>query len=139
MRTASQIIHMKNELGSKNSYMTHFKKRPSNQENFYVFDQAMRDKKGMGEHHELVKPDRTTRAGDPQGRGFCQKCKRESLWCKERKCREEPTKTQRAPLTSSQVVGWRQPIDNLMSLDMGMSTFNRSGVCWRTFHDNGHI
>ena len=45
--------------------MRHFKKRPSNQENYFVFDQAMRDKKGMGEQHELVKPDRSTRGGDP--------------------------------------------------------------------------
>ena len=45
--------------------MKQFKKRPSQQENYFVFDQAMRDKKGMGEHDELVKPDRTTRGGDP--------------------------------------------------------------------------
>ena len=103
MRTASQIITLSKEIDAKNSYMRHFRKEESlgNRENFFVFDQAMRDKKGMGEHDELVKPDRTTKAGDPQGRGFCQICKRESLWCKERKCREEPTKVQRTPLTSS--------------------------------------
>jgi hypothetical protein len=47
----------------------------------------------MGELHLTVGKDRSTAAGDPQGRGFCQKCKRESLWCKERKCREMPKET----------------------------------------------
>ena len=86
--------------------MRQFKKREAlrqneKSENFFVYDQAMRDKHGMGEQHLLVSTDRTTKGGDPQGRGFCQKCKRESLWCKERKCREEPTKVQKSPLTSS--------------------------------------
>ena len=62
-------------------------------DNFFVYDQAMRDKQGMGELHLTVGKDRTTAGGDPQGRGFCQKCKRESLWCKERKCREMPKET----------------------------------------------
>ena len=47
-------------------------------------------------------------------KGYCQKCKRESMWCKERKCRDPPKNHQHTPLTSSQVVGWRPPIDNLM-------------------------
>ena len=90
----------------------------------------------MGDLHHAVGKDRSTKAGDPQGRGFCQKCKRESLWCKERKCRDLPKEVQHVPLTSAQVVGWRPPIDNLMH-DLGHNSMNRTGICWRTFHDNG--
>ena len=46
-------------------------KEISKSDNFFVYDQAMRDKQGMGELHLAVGKDRTTKAGDPQGRGFC--------------------------------------------------------------------
>ena len=72
-----------------------------------------------------------------EGRGYCQKLPRESIW--RQKTRAAPKEVQHVPLTSAQVVGWRPPIDNLMSPHMGQSTLNRSGICWRTFHDNGHL
>ena len=86
----------------------------------FVYDQTMRDQ-------EI---DKTI------DKGYCQKCKRESVWCKERKCRDAPKEVQMAPLTSAQIVGWRPPIDNLMNMS---SNLNRTGICWRTFHDNGHL
>ena len=47
-------MSMESKLHSKNTYMRQFKnkesiKKDEDRENFYVFDQAMRDKKGMGE------------------------------------------------------------------------------------------
>ena len=58
---------------------------------------------------------------------------------KERKKKEVPKIVNTAPLTSAQVVGWRQPYDTLMSPHMGQSNLNRTGICWRTFHDSGHL
>ena len=69
-------------------------------------------------------------------KGYCQKSKRESMWCEERRKRDAPKQHQIAPLTSAQVVGWRPPIDNLMQQG---ETLNRTGICWRTFHDDGHL
>jgi len=55
------------------------------------------------------------------------------MWCKDRKHREAPKATLGATLTSAQVYGWREPIDN-------MSTgFSRQAVCKRTFYDVGHL
>ena len=70
---------------------------------------------------------------DKNDHPYCHKSKRESLWCKYRKIREEPKVNQGAPITSSQVYGWREPIDNLAT------GFNRSAVCKRTFFDPGHL
>ena len=70
---------------------------------------------------------------DYEPKGYCQKAKRESVWCKEMRPREEPKKIQAAPLTSSQTYGWREPIDNF-----GFD-HNRSGICHRTFVDKGHL
>lgn len=64
----------------------------------FVYDQTKRDE----EEHD----------------GYCQRCKRESQWCKERKCRLQPKETLGAPLTTSHVYGWREPIDNM---DFGYS------------------
>ena len=47
--------------------------------------------------------------------GYIQKSKREGIWNKHVKPRELPVNVQIVPLTSSQVVGWRKPIDNLMT------------------------
>ena len=70
---------------------------------------------------------------DTNNLGYCQKAKRESIWCKEVKPRETPKDIQSAPLTSAQVYGWKEPIDNMRT------DFNRSAVCVRTFHDKGHL
>ena len=104
--TAKNILMNKDYINTKNNYIDNFKhleaiKQATKSENFLVYDQATRDKKGMGDLHLLVGTDRTTKGGDPQGRGFCQKCKRESLWCQERKCRDHPKEVQAQPLTSA--------------------------------------
>ena len=86
-QTAKNILANSKNIHEKNTYIKNYKKAEAlklamKSENFFVYDQAMRDKQGMGEMR--TGKDRTTKGGDPQGRGFCQKCKRESLWCKER-------------------------------------------------------
>ena len=106
MRTAAAILEKKNDINKKNSYINIYKEdgllknetkdrfKPKN----YVYDQVMRDQE----------------IDTSISRGYCQKSKRESMWCAERRTREEPKAVQAAPLTSAQVVGWRPPIDNLM-------------------------
>ena len=79
----------------------------------YVFDQVKRDEEARD--------------------GYCQKCKRESIWCKERCNREEPKKQHSQAVTTSQAYGWREPLDDLAS------PYKRSAVCKRTFFDSGHL
>ena len=64
---------------------------------------------------------------------YCQKSKYESVWDKNVRPREAPKDIQSAPLSSSQVIGWRPPIDDLRA------GFNREAVCTRTFFDVGHL
>ena len=64
---------------------------------------------------------------------YCKKCKRESRWCKHRKLRTDHKDQQDASLTTAQVIGWREPYDNLTF------GYNRSGMCMRTFQDKGHL
>ena len=128
MRTAAAILNKRDLIGTKNSYINIYKDEQivnkENSEKFvpknYVFDQVMRDQE----------------IDNSVPRGYCQKAKRESMWCAERRVREEPKAVQHAPLTSAQVVGWRPPIDNLMKQS---DSLNRTGICWRTFHDKGHL
>ena len=111
------------ELYRKNNYMHLFKSEgvvkqetiaeKTGKSIIFVYDQAMRDKESTD--------------------GYCQKCKRESVWCKDRKCRDLPKNNLSATLTTSQVYGWRPPIDNLQT------GFSREAVCKRTFHDHGHL
>jgi len=122
-KTTKELAAMQGELGKKNTYMHLFKNdkkarretiaEKTGKNIIFVYDQAKRDE----EAHD----------------GYCQKCRRESMWCKERKCKNEPKVEYQAALTTSQVYGWRPPIDN-------MSTgFSREAVCQRTFHDVGHL
>ena len=67
---------------------------------------------------------------------YCQKCKRESRWCKHRKQLKEHKQIQESPLTSHQGIGWREPYDNLTVAHSGN---NRTGMCLRTFPDKGHL
>ena len=68
-----------------------------------------------------------------QSAPYNQKDERDSVWSKNTHGREDPKSVQHVPLLTSQVYGWREPIDNMR---LG---FNRSGVCKKTFHDHGHL
>ena len=61
-----------------------------------------------------------------------QKRKYGSQWAPERE-RKAPSEVQYIPATSSQEYGWRQPIDTFIYGN------NKSGVCNKTFKDNGHL
>ena len=64
---------------------------------------------------------------------YWQKLQRDSLWGKQLKNREELKKTQAAPVTQNQELGWREPLD---TFNFGNS---RSGMVKRTFYDHGHL
>ena len=70
---------------------------------------------------------------DREDKMYCQKSKYESVWDSNVKPRDAPKQTQNAPLSSNQVIGWRPPIDDMVT------GFNRSAVCQRTFNDVGHL
>mgnify|MGYP002634735644 CR=1 FL=1 len=76
--------------------------------------------------------DQVKRDEEDQG-GYQQKAPRESVWYKKPIERDQAKETQNAPLTSSQIYGWRTPIDNMNT------GFQRSAVCKRTFFDKGHL
>ena len=122
-KAVKELTAMEGKLYRKNNYMHLFKndgtlKRESIAEKtgkniVFVYDQTKRD--------------------EEERDGYCQICKRESIWCKERKCRESPKTNLAVPMTSSQAYGWREPIDNMQT------GFARSAVCKRTFVDQGHL
>ena len=118
-KTAKELAAMEGQLDQKNTYMHLFKSNntlgketANSKETTFVYDQVKYD--------EVDRP-------------YNQKAKRESLWSKEVRPRDDPKAALEAPLTSCQVYGWRQPIDDMVT------GFNRSGVCERTFKDNGHL
>ena len=109
-------------LYDKNTYMNLYKTEDE------VKKETMREQKGGEYVYDQVRHDY-----DETNKGYNQKDKRESLWSNQVKPRAEPKQVQGMPLTTTQVYGWRAPID-----DMSLG-FNRSGICKRTFHDNGHL
>ena len=121
-KTIKELEELKGELERKNAYMHLFKsdgtlkketiRETQGKNQIYIYDQVMKD---------------------TEVAGYCQKAKRERMWCKEVRPRETPKDIQNAPLTAAQVYGWREPIDNMQT------GFNRSAVCVRTFHDKGHL
>ena len=42
-----------------------------------------------------------TKRDEEERDGYCQRCKRESVWCKDRRCREAPKAHLAVPMTSS--------------------------------------
>ena len=107
-------------MEAKNTYMNLFKTdgqimketKKEQGETQYIYDQVMADK---------------------FPKMYCQKSKYESVWDRNVRPREDALKIQNAPLTTSQVIGWREPIDNMQT------GFNREAVCKRTFFDVGHL
>ena len=116
-------MDLRGEIVDRNSYIDIFKhdKVVSEHRNVvqnkptFVFDQVMEDKKPDA-NVEFPLP-RAEKYVANEGRGYCQKLPRESIW--RQKTRAAPKEVQHVPLTSAQVVGWRPPIDNLMSPHMG--------------------
>ena len=88
---AKELAAMEGQLYRKNNYMHLFKndktiKRETIAEKtgkniVFVYDQATRDQEDRD--------------------GYCQKCKRESVWCKERKCRMQPKDNLGQTMTTS--------------------------------------
>jgi len=90
-KATKELAAMEGELNRKNAYMHLFKNdttirkesiaEKTGKNIIFVYDQAKRDE----EAHD----------------GYCQKCKRESVWCKDRKHREEPKANLGATLTTA--------------------------------------
>ena len=123
-KNLKEMTKMQGKLYDNNTYLNYFKsddkrKRETIAETtgkniVFVYDQAKRDEEASKD-------------------GYCQKCKRESLWCKDRRCRGDPKQENNVALTSSQVYGWREPIDTITY------GYARQAVCHNNFHDYGHL
>ena len=146
METAKKILRMNDVINDKNSYINIYKSKQGLEKQEveettnpnFVYDQVMKDRELQAGGGVLRNKILDQNSGDALVQhGYVQKSKRESLWSKQVKPREAPKDVQMVPLTSNQVIGWRKPIDNLS--DLGHTNFNRTGICWRTFHDNGHL
>ena len=146
-QTAADILKNSQYINSKNCYIQNFKHDKGLMEQTardtatrFVFDQVMMDTELKSGPGAGVIRNKNLDAGfnDPEKQhGYVQKSKHEGIWNKYVKPREHPKSVQQVPLTSAQVIGWREPIDNLMQ--MGHPNVHRSGICHRTFHDNGHL
>ena len=101
-KTKKEIAALEKELNRKNGYLHLFKhdelKKTEEQNEkegknvVYAYDQAKRDE----EDH-----------------GYTQKAARESYWYKPKGERPDARVTQAQALTTSQVYGWREPLDNM--------------------------
>jgi hypothetical protein len=90
-KTLKELEALKDELDRKNTYMHLFKNddkvkretiaEKTGKNTVFVYDQAKRDE----EAHD----------------GYCQKCRRESVWCKDRHPRELPQKDYSSVVTTS--------------------------------------
>ena len=109
-------------LYDKNTYMNLYKAEDE------IKKETLKEKTETQYIYDQVKHDY-----DETNKGYNQKDKHESLWSNNVKPRADAKQVLAAPLTTTQVYGWRAPID-----DMQLG-FNRSGICKRTFHDNGHL
>ena len=122
-KTDKELEAMAGTMYKKNTYLHLFKhsdklKKETMAEKtgkniIFVYDQVMRDQ--------------------AEREKYCQKCQRESVWCKDRVCRELPKVKNSSMVQSSQAYGWRPPIDNLQT------GFARNAVCKHTFVDTGHL
>jgi len=121
-----KIAEMEEALKSKNSYINNF--RRSEVVAASTMKEAEDEHKPRGYDNINEMDDESADRSE-----YCQKCKYESRWCKHRKPRDDNKLQQAGALITSQTLGWRSAYDDL--------TFgqNRSGVCWRTFHDDGHL
>ena len=131
----------------KNSYINIYKSKQGLQKQEidetvnknYVYDQVMKDRELLAGGGQIRNKILDQNSADTLiQHGYVQKSKHESFWSKEMKPRDAPHDVLTVPLTSNQVIGWRKPIDNLDHLNRGES-FNRTGICWRTFNDKGHL
>ena len=121
-KTDKELKNMEGQLDKKNTYMHLFKsdrnlKRETvaaktGKDIIFVYDQAKRDEEDRG--------------------GYDQKAKNESVWSKNRFFRDYPKEKQNTVLTSSQAIGWREPIDDMRT------GFSRANVC-KGFYDKGHL
>ena len=121
-----RIKELEAELNKKNSYINNFRRDDAVQAGAAAEASAETNPRGFDNVFEME--DETADRSN-----YCSKCKYESRWCKHRKLRDDNKQVQAAVLTSAQTLGWRQPYDNF--------TFgnNRTGMCKRTFNDEGHL
>lgn len=122
-KAKKELTAMEDQLYRKNNYMHLYKNKDT------IRKESIAEKTGK----DIVFVYDQTKNDEEEKDGYCQKCKRESLWCKDRVHRDEPKAKLEAPLTTSQSYGWRQPIDDMQT------GFARSAVCKRTFVDQGHL
>ena len=121
-----KITELEAQLNSPNSYIGNF--RTSNALAQSAAQQLHVEQNPRGFENVFEMEDENVDRSE-----YCGKCKYESRWCKHRKIRDDNKAVQAAVLTSSQTLGWREPIDKFQ---FGL---NRSGMCKRTFHDEGHL
>ena len=114
----AKIRELEAQLNSKNSYMNNFR----SDDIVAAATQAEQDEehnpRGFDKVFDMDAPDeRTTFAPKQRMKG-----------------KTAPKDAFISPMTTAQSLGWREPYDNLTS-----GQHNRSGMCKRTFADNGHL
>ena len=119
-RDHKEIEKLQHLLDTKNTYFNIYKKD---------------DVKQKEEEEEKAKQDLAfdmTHERDVPENKTWMKRKYGSQWAPER-TKKPANEVQYIPSTSSQEYGWREPID---TFNLGL---NKSGMCKKTFFDNGHL
>jgi len=129
--TAQKIKELEAQLKEKNTYIHHFQTDNAKAGLTTSFAHKQATNFAFDKVHEMDKDPDEMNANNPKD--FCQKCHRESRWCKHRKMRDDHKEHLTAILTTSQGVGWRDSFDNF---ELGNK---RVGHCKRTFADVGHL
>ena len=119
-RDRKEIENLQDMLDAKNTYFNIYKKEEVKKKE--EDDERQRQELAFDMTHEQEAPENKT----------WQKRKYGSQYAPERE-RKAPNEVQYIPATSSQDYGWREPID---TFQFG---YNKSGICKKTFHDDGHL
>ena len=115
-----EIEKLQHLLDSKNTYFNIYKKDEVKQKEDE--DEKNKEELAYDMTHENDALENTTWMKKKYG----------SQWAPER-VRHAPSDVQYIPSTSSQEYGWRKPID---TFSFG---YNKSGICKKSFNDNGHL
>ena len=121
-KTKKEIAALESELNRRNGYLHLFK----------ADDQKKKEEADEAEGKNTIYAyDQCKR--DETDHGYVQKAARESYWYRPKGERPDAKLTQAQALTTSQVYGWREPLDNMKT------GFARVQVCRKNFYDAGHL
>ena len=122
-------------MGKSNNPSAHYRSKSVADDGPFVFDQVMDSRAPKGQMYNRKTDLEPTKMKNAEKQyGYTHKTKRDGIWAAQVKPREWPKASFKVPLTTSQQIGWKEPIDNLTA--MNKTSHNLVNTCKRTFY--GH-